>query len=1046
MQTLLKRFSSQVIKRTVKTRKFKVVAPIMVLLVILASIFITDGGVSSANARGDGIMLYGVSGNTNPQAKGYASLSNTLLSTTNTVAGAVPQNVIVRASSTKQEMVGGYIDASGNLQVMCYDGTTWSNEWSVAVGGTGTTSRFDIAYETNSGKVMVLYSTNATTTNELAYRTKLGSAGCGSANWAAAANLDPVRTSGAIAYVKLAADSRGSSNLIAAMWADTGSSASTMTWSGSAWGNEPTTALATTGALLERVGASQDVQSFDLSYESQSGDLMVAWGISGASATNLIKYRTCTGGVTACTWSATANVPTVADAATNLDIAADPSSDQIALAAIDNSSCDLSAAYWNGTSAWTGQANVDTNAECPATGEQLLATTWVTNAGNTRRVVAYDSGAAGTTTLSYRYASVSANLGSVNNFAASPVLNQFQATYNFQNDPFNADKAMLTVVDTGNQLFAKRLALDGSGVPQWSNTENGSAITSSIASQGAASFAYWRATSAYTQSAYRWYSNTSLNGAGEPTSALANQNTAATTASNSAILRLRMGLTVSTANMEAGTQDFKLQYGTSTSGPWTDIGNPPDTWCNATTGITCNTSWTNRIKITINNSASASNLTNYPLLVKLNSSRIDYTKTQNSGQDIRFVDPSDSSTVLSEQVEQWNESGDSYVWVKVPQIDAASSSDYIWLYYGNASASDGQDAANVWDSNFKGVYHSSESSGSTIFDSTGNANNGTKNASSPPTPSTGQIAGGQTYAANGNSNVSIPDSSSLDLTTFTISAWVLANGSLTNNDGWKTIFCKDNPTNYCMQTNPSSQLEVNYSIGGSWVDAAASTTVAQNTWYFVTGTYDGATLRLYVNGASSAAIATTTTPPTNNSALVLGRSVSSVEYWPGNIDEARVSIGARSADWVKADYLSQSDTMLTYGNQEDQTSDSDAGVWQFYDNTSITNGRTLTSTLLAGTTALESYQEKNPTIYNPTLANVGSQAEWDFALNPSGVCGGTYYFRMVKSDGTALTTYTNYPSLTIDLPAHVPTDKALRHGAWFNNGVKQPYGCDWVSN
>lgn len=57
------------------------------------------------------------------------------------------------------------------------------------------------------------------------------------------------------------------------------------------------------------------------------------------------------------------------------------------------------------------------------------------------------------------------------------------------------------------------------------------------------------------------------------------------------------------------------------------------------------------------------------------------------------------------EIEKWDETGTSSVWVKVPQIDASSSTDYIYIYYGNSSAVDGQDRGNVWDSDFKMVQH-----------------------------------------------------------------------------------------------------------------------------------------------------------------------------------------------------------------------------------------------------------------------------------------------------------------------------------------------------
>jgi len=100
------------------------------------------------------------------------------------------------------------------------------------------------------------------------------------------------------------------------------------------------------------------------------------------------------------------------------------------------------------------------------------------------------------------------------------------------------------------------------------------------------------------------------------------------------------------------------------------------------------------------------------VLVVLNSARINYTRARANGEDLRFID-ADGTTVLSHEIEVWDPSGLSYIWVNVPQVDANSSSDYMMMYYGNPSAADGQDAANVWDANYVGVWHLGESGNST---------------------------------------------------------------------------------------------------------------------------------------------------------------------------------------------------------------------------------------------------------------------------------------------------------------------------------------------
>lgn len=136
-----------------------------------------------------------------------------------------------------------------------------------------------------------------------------------------------------------------------------------------------------------------------------------------------------------------------------------------------------------------------------------------------------------------------------------------------------------------------------------------------------------------------------------------------------------------------------------------------------------NASWSYRKKITFDNHSQTENLTNFPVMVKLSSTNFDFTKGQSAGQDLRFTD-SDGTTLLSYEIETWDSVGQTATaWVKVPQIDGSSGTDYIYMYYGNASASDAQSANNVWNSNYKGRWHLNQtaiSDGTTLTDSTSN--------------------------------------------------------------------------------------------------------------------------------------------------------------------------------------------------------------------------------------------------------------------------------------------------------------------------------------
>ena len=449
---------------------------------------------------------------------------------------------------------------------------------------------------------------------------------------------------------------------------------------------------------------------------------------------------------------------------------------------------------------------------------------------------------------------------------------------------------------------------------------------------------YWAAgSSTASQEDFRWYKNTN---ALQPTEALEDQNTATIVAKQKANVRLRANFSVGGNGLTASQQQFKLQYasakaesGVSATNDWcndtTGIscfysadGSTTSTsgWCNDTTGITCDTSWSTRRTITINNSASSENLTNFPILVKLNSSRIDYDKTQNNGEDIRFVDPSDPTTVLSHEIETWNESGTSYVWVKVPQIDSGSTTDSIYMYYGNAAATDGQNVSDVWSNNFNAVYHMDESSGTTLTDSTSNANSATKKSAAEPNPTTvAPIGNGQDFDGT-DDYARANDSASLDLSSAgTISSWVNRDATASAGLIGKSETTTTRSQNYALILSGNNPFLV-LGNGITSQDLYFGSDVTDNdTDYFLSGTWDSSNVRSYFNGAAGGSAAQTVTPLTNNDQLKIGEFGLASNRLNGVLDEVRIASVARSADWVEAEYLTGTDAMNSFSSEVSQS-------------------------------------------------------------------------------------------------------------------------------
>lgn len=347
-------------------------------------------------------------------------------------------------------------------------------------------------------------------------------------------------------------------------------------------------------------------------------------------------------------------------------------------------------------------------------------------------------------------------------------------------------------------------------------------------------------------------------------------------------------------------------------------------WFDDTTGSSgswWNSSWLNRRKITFDNSQSSENLANFPVRVSLTSSTIDYSKTQNAGQDIRFID-SNGSTVLKHEIETWNESGTSEVWVKVSQIDSGSTTDHIWMYYNNVSASDGQDANNVWDTNYKIVQHLEETSACAVSftDSTSNGNNGTCNGGGPAAFASGKVNGTRDFDGT-DDFIDMADSASQDTTNGTYETWI----NLDVTGGFQFVLEKgqEDDDNYSIYINSSSNPVFFYrdTTASNRDITDTSTTLTAGTWYHIAVVLDDTnnTLGMYVNGALTTSRTENSTPMTATGGVRLG-----AEYFGGGItahmngklDEVRISNAARSSEWMEANYKSQNNQMNSFGSEE----------------------------------------------------------------------------------------------------------------------------------
>ncbi len=199
------------------------------------------------------------------------------------------------------------------------------------------------------------------------------------------------------------------------------------------------------------------------------------------------------------------------------------------------------------------------------------------------------------------------------------------------------------------------------------------------------------------------------------------------------------------------------------------------------------------------------------------------------------------------------------------------------------------------------AYGFEEGTGTTLSDASGNANNGTlQNGAIWVTG--GRI--GKALRFDGvNDLVSVADSNSLDLTNgMTLEAWVYPTGSMS---GWDAILIKEYSTGllYSLYANGDGNVPGTYiSSHNTEYGMGGTSTLPLNTWTYLTSTFDGSTIRLYVNGVQVKTYSFSGSIQTSSHGLFIGgSSLWSDEGFPGIIDEVRIYNRALSASEINTD-------------------------------------------------------------------------------------------------------------------------------------------------
>jgi hypothetical protein len=229
------------------------------------------------------------------------------------------------------------------------------------------------------------------------------------------------------------------------------------------------------------------------------------------------------------------------------------------------------------------------------------------------------------------------------------------------------------------------------------------------------------------------------------------------------------------------------------------------------------------------------------------------------------------------------------------QVQATDAAGNLSAFSNTATATTG---ASTGTPGLVAAYDFNAGTGTTVADVSGNGNTGTIVNATWTT--SGKY--GDALSLNGtNAQVVVNDSASLHLTTaVTLEAWVNPSSAPT---GWQDVIYKP-LDNYFLEAASSNG---NKPGAGALLTSSAeplaygTAQLAANTWTHLAMTYDGTTLKIYVNGTLATSAAQSGTITTSANPLQIGGDTTYGQYFKGLIDEVRIYNVALTQAQIQSD-------------------------------------------------------------------------------------------------------------------------------------------------
>ena len=307
----------------------------------------------------------------------------------------------------------------------------------------------------------------------------------------------------------------------------------------------------------------------------------------------------------------------------------------------------------------------------------------------------------------------------------------------------------------------------------------------------------------------------------------------------------------------------------------------------------------------------AQDVHDFPLLVRLDATMIDFSQAQPSGADLRFT-KGDGRKPLAYEIERWDAAAKlAEIWVRVDTVRGNSAEKFIHMHWGNPAAKDSSDGAAVFDTSlgYAGVWHLKEGSNFAGFkgyvDATANHNLGSGVAIADTTVGLGAIGLGQRLSGSG-AYIHIPDSPSLNLGTgdFSLTVWARPDSIFRSHQLVSKRITDGGDFEFQLEADGHVQ---NYVGDGTGFDVFPSRqAIKSHEWHLLAMSRVGTKTQFFLDGVADSSVVGLPYNLDNTSDLFIGHDAQNLpEDWLGCIDEVRLSHRAMPAEWLLLSYRSQ---------------------------------------------------------------------------------------------------------------------------------------------